>query len=218
MSEVIIYGSPYSTYVRTARMACVEKGVDHRLELATRDDFRSPAHLAVHPFAKIPAMRHGELVLHEVAAICHYLNTCFDGPALAPEDPLDQVLMVKWISACNDYFYGDLMRRFVAQYVFPKGPDGGPDRDAIDAAQPDIRRDLGILEEAYGVGDTLAGGRLTLADLFITPMLAAVARTPEGPALLESVANVRRSMASMQARASFTATDPEAWSKAHAAE
>ncbi len=218
MSKVIIYGSPYSSYVRTARMTCVEKGVDHGLELATLGEFGSPAHLAVHPFRKIPAMRHGELVLHEVAAICHYLDTCFDGPALAPEDPLEQVQMVKWISAGNDYFYGDLMRRCVAQYVFPRGPDGAPDRDTIDAAQPDIRRDLGILDEAYGEGDTLVGGRLTLADLLITPMLASLGLTPEGPALLEPVANVRRSIAAMQARESFAATDPEAWSKAHAAE
>ena len=32
MTEIVLYGFPQSTYVRTARLACEEKGVAHVLE------------------------------------------------------------------------------------------------------------------------------------------------------------------------------------------
>ena len=33
MADVKIYGAPQSTYVRTARMICEEKGIDYDLEV-----------------------------------------------------------------------------------------------------------------------------------------------------------------------------------------
>ncbi|MEE8248170.1 MAG: glutathione S-transferase N-terminal domain-containing protein, partial [Alphaproteobacteria bacterium] len=45
MTEVVIYGFPQSTYVRTARLVCEEKGVAYDLAPV---EFGSPEHLELH--------------------------------------------------------------------------------------------------------------------------------------------------------------------------
>ena len=66
MTEIVLYGFPQSTYVRTARLACEEKSVAHVLEPV---EFGGAAHRRLHPFATMPAMRHGEMVMYETSSI-----------------------------------------------------------------------------------------------------------------------------------------------------
>ena len=145
MSEIIIYGDPRSTFCRSARMACVEKGVSHSLEAV---ELKSEAHLARHPFGKMPAMRHGDFRLYESSAIMRYVDEAFPGPSLQPEDSKDRALMKQWISVDSDYVKSDIGLRFLIQYFMPKGPDGAPDRVAIEAALPDVRHHLGVFDAA----------------------------------------------------------------------
>jgi glutathione S-transferase len=42
----------------------------------------TPEVVAIHPFGKIPVMRHGDVTLAESRAICGYVDRAFDGPAL----------------------------------------------------------------------------------------------------------------------------------------
>ena len=209
MSELILYGAPMSTYVRTARMTCVEKDVTYSLQHQTIQEVRSDAHRALHPFGKMPAMRHGDLVLYETPAICRYIDAAFDGPPLQPEEPAAIGRMEQWISVVTSYVYDDFIRRCVLQYIFPQGPDGQPDRKAIDAAGPDLERDLRILDNAYGANDYIVGGNgPTIADLFLAPILAWFVKTPEGEALMGRHANVRRALQVMEQRRSFRKTEP----------
>jgi glutathione S-transferase len=211
MSELILYGAPLSTYVRTARMTCVEKDVAYSLQHQTIQEVRSEAHLALHPFGKMPAMRHGDLVLYETPAICRYIDAAFGGPPLQPEEPAAIGRMEQWISVVTSYVYDDLIRRCVLQYIFPQGPDGKPDRRAIDAASPDLERDLRVLDNAYGANNYIIGGNgPTIADLFIAPILAWFVKTPEGETLMGRHANVRRALQVMQQRRSFRETEPPA--------
>jgi glutathione S-transferase len=103
-----------------------------------------------------------------------------------------------------------MVRRYVLQYIFPRGADGQPDRGVIDAALKEMPAQLAALDKAYGAGDWLAGGALSMADLFVAPILAYVERMPEGAALLAAAPNVKRAQATMRARASFIQTDPTA--------
>jgi glutathione S-transferase len=100
-----------------------------------------------------------------------------------------------------------MVRRYVLQHQFPRGPGGAPDRAVIDAALQQMPAQLAALDQAYGSSDWLAGGALSMADLFVAPILAYVERMPEGPALLDAVPNVRRAQAAVRARASFTRTE-----------
>jgi glutathione S-transferase len=209
MSELILYGAPMSTYVRTARITCVEKDLAYSLQHQTIQEVRSDAHRALHPFGKMPAMRHGDLVLYETPAICRYIDAAFGGPPLQPEEPAAIGRIEQWISVVTSYVYDDLIRRCVLQYIFPQGPDGKPDRSSIDAASPDLERDLCVLDNAYGANDYIVGGSgPTLADLFIAPILAWFVKTPEGEVLMGRHANVRRALQVMQQRRSFRETEP----------
>ena len=84
MPELELIGAAPSNYVWTCRIALAEKGVPHRLsELMPH----CPEVDAIHPFGKIPVMRHDAVELCESRAICSYIDNAFDGPKLAPSDP-----------------------------------------------------------------------------------------------------------------------------------
>ena len=84
MAEITLHGFPQSSFTWTARLACAEKGVDHDVAPI---EFGAESHRALHPFAHIPAMTHGDFQLYETNAIVAYIDETFDGPALAPERP-----------------------------------------------------------------------------------------------------------------------------------
>jgi glutathione S-transferase len=127
MTDIIIYGIVQSSYVRTVRLACEEKGVSYEVQPI---EFGSPEHLALHPFGKVPSARHGDVTMYETSAIVRYIDAAFDGPALQPADLLARTRMEQWISATIDYFYQDMIR----ELVFPRlvAPSRG--------AEPDWRR------------------------------------------------------------------------------
>ncbi|HXW25654.1 MAG TPA: glutathione S-transferase N-terminal domain-containing protein, partial [Xanthobacteraceae bacterium] len=75
MAKVEIIGMPQSTFVRVVRMTCEEKGIPYELTVARP---HSPEINAVHPFGKVPGMRHGDVELCESKAIATYLDRSFD--------------------------------------------------------------------------------------------------------------------------------------------
>ncbi len=81
MPDITINGFPPSSYTWSVRIAFAERGISYELQGA---DFGADELLAVHPFNKIPAMRHGDFILHKSSAIMHYIDDTFDGPALQP--------------------------------------------------------------------------------------------------------------------------------------
>ena len=156
MPDIEIHGFAQSTYVRTARMTCIEKGVAHTLVPL---DFRSDAHRALHPFGRMPIMRDGDLVLFETLAIAFYLDETRDGPALQPADPPGRARMLAWITAATDYVHGTLLRPYLAV-------------DSLSAEQrAAARENLEIVDLALSKGPFLLGAQLTLADLFLAPMV-----------------------------------------------
>ncbi len=96
MSNVIVFGMPQSTYVRSLRMACEEKGAAHTVEPMMPDKMRDSGR---HPFARMPAMEHDGVRLFESSAIIRYLDRAFDGPALEPADPMQALFSMQWESA-----------------------------------------------------------------------------------------------------------------------
>ncbi len=202
MPEITLYGFLQSNYVQSCAIACAEKGVSYTLEPIK---LRSPEHLALHPFGKMPIMRHGDLVLFETAAICRYIDEAFDGPPLQPDGLIDRVRMDQWISAANDYLYRDIMRGYVMAYAFAR--NHAPLRADIEPALPAIAGHLGVLETAYVASPWLVAGRLTLADLLVQPMIGAFARWPEGAEMLAVRPRLGQALAVFQALDSVAAVD-----------
>jgi glutathione S-transferase len=205
-ATLTLLGDPRSTYTRTARMALAEKGLAYTLQPCAP---HSPEVLAIHPFGRIPALRDGEIALFETSAILRYVDESFGSAAtLLPGTPLARAQCEQWVSATSAYLYDCMVRRYVLQYLFPRGAGNQPDRAVIDGALKDMPAQLAALDRAYGAGDWLAGGTPSMADLFVAPILAYVERMPEGPALLAAAPNVRRAQAALRRRASFIQTDP----------
>ncbi len=204
-ATLALSGDPRSTYTWTVRMALAEKAL--RYEMVQRAP-HSPEQVRLHPFGRIPALRDGDFILFETSAIVRYLDECFAEPALIPGSVRERARAEQWVSAASSYLYDAMIRRYVLQYLFPKGPDGKPDETVIGAARTDIARHLAILDDAYGEGDTLAGASFSIADLMLAPILHYVSLAPGGDELLAAAPNVQRVLATMQKRDSFRATQP----------
>ncbi len=207
MSDVTVYGMPVSTFVRTACMALAEKGVPYTLQPVAP---HSPEIKALHPFGKIPALRHGDLVLFESLAITRYIDEAFDGPALQPADPVGRAVMSQWIGACLDEIYGSLVRRYLMIYFRARFMGAPIDPAEVAAALPEVAATLRMLDAALDGKETFTGTAITLADLFLLPMLAPVQAMPENTAVMAELPNLSGWYGRMAARPSAISTEPPA--------
>jgi glutathione S-transferase len=205
MPQVEIIGFAPSTYVRVVRMVCEEKGITYDLKPAPP---HSPDVLAIHPFGKIPVMRHGDFELCESKAIATYLDRSFPGPALMPADPRTAALAEQWISLVNSAMDGTMVRTYLFHYIFPKTADGKPDRKAIDAVVPTLEKQIGLLDKAVAKTGHLAGDQFTFADINLMPILFYVRQFPEGAEALAASKNLAAYYDRHAARPSFKNTVP----------
>jgi glutathione S-transferase len=82
--ELILYTNPMSRG-RIARWMLEEVGQPYRAEiLEFARSMKAPEYLAINPMGKVPAVRHGDTIVTETAAICAYLADAFPETALAP--------------------------------------------------------------------------------------------------------------------------------------
>jgi glutathione S-transferase len=210
MADPIIYGADYSTYVRTARLAHEEKGVGYTLEPVDIFSGQShqPAHLARHPFGKVPAYEHDGFRLYEVPAIMRYVDLAFDGPALLPADAKRAARATQVTSVVDNYGYPCLLGTIVWQRMIVPMTGGEPDVAQIDGAQERAATVLRAIADIQGDDPWLAGPEPTLADLSLAPIFAYFTQTPDAEALLAPHAGLRRWWETMQARDSMARTAP----------
>jgi glutathione S-transferase len=205
MATVEILGFAPSSYTRVARMACEEKGVAYELKQMPP---HSPEVLAIHPFGKIPALRHGDFELCESKAIADYIDRSFDGPPLFPSDPRDRARAEQWVSIVNTMVDPLMIRTYLFGYFFPKTDDGKPNRAAIDGALPALREQIAILDKAVAPTGHLAGDRFSFADINLMVILAYVKMFPEGAEALAGAKSLAAYYERHAQRPSFKNTLP----------
>lgn len=187
-------------------MALVEKGVAYTLKPLPP---HSPEVLAHNPFGRVPAFCDGPIEFYETRAILGYIDEAFDGPSL----------LAQWGATAHargeQWIKPDQLPRvrrdgapLRAAIRVPERRERPADRAVIDAALPEIDRYLQVFDAAYGGRDYLVGSGLSMADLFLAPILAYVGMFPEGAELLRKYPNVTRAQAVMRERPSFAATQP----------
>src|SRR5882757_5667721 len=98
MATPEIIGSSRSTYTRVVRMVCEEKAIEYTLTEVWLD---APELAAIHPFGKMPVLRHGEIALFESKAIATYLDRVFPAPFVLPSEPHLLALTEQWVSLVN---------------------------------------------------------------------------------------------------------------------
>lgn len=205
MATLEIIGAPQSNFVRTARIACIEKGVPYTLTPARP---HTPEVDAVHPLGKIPGMRHGDVTLCETSAICAYVDRAFDGPPLMPRDALGAARAEQWISLHNTAIDPLVVRQYLAAHFFSGLPDGAPDRAKIDAALPKMREMFAWLNRELGTRTYLAGDDWTVADAFLLPTMHYMRLMPESSELVKASPNIVAWFDRVVARPSGKETEP----------
>jgi glutathione S-transferase len=181
MTDLEIIGAPQSPYVWVTRIACAEKGVASTLNPAMP---HSAEVSAIHPFGKIPVMRHGAVTLCESKAICSYIDRTFTGPSLVPADPVDAARSEQWVSILMTHVDPVFIRVYVGGYYFPGTADGTPDRAKIDPALAPIESQLQVFDRAVGRTGHLVGGSFSLADAYLVSFLFYANKLPETRAML----------------------------------
>jgi glutathione S-transferase len=205
MATMQIIGAPQSTYTRVVRMVAHEKNAPYEFIVARP---HAPEVKAIHPAGKIPVMRHGDTTLFESRAIAHYIDDHYDGAPLTPRTRQGDAEVEQWISYVNTVTDPLVIRRYLFADLFPKTEDKKPDRAAIDAMQPELQREVEVLDNALGKTGHLVGEKLTLADIYILPIVAYLKQTPEGGPLVAKAKNLSAFFDRNAERDSFKATVP----------
>ena len=207
---VRLYGNDDSVYVRIARLALAEKGVDY--EHVPVDAF-APGGLpdwyrALHPFGRIPAFDHDGLRLFETAAIARYVDEAFAGPALQPAAPRERAVMNQIVGLLDSYAYRAMVWDIYVERMSKPRRGVASDEKRIAAALPVARTVIETLARLKAPGPWLLGDKLTLADLHAAPMFAYFEKAPEGSAMLADSPGMLAWWRAISARPSFAATEP----------
>jgi glutathione S-transferase len=84
MSNLTFYTNPQSRG-RMVRWMLEEVGIPYETKVLDYGPaMKSPEYLAINPMGKVPAIKHGNTIVTEVAAICAYLADQFPEKGLAP--------------------------------------------------------------------------------------------------------------------------------------
>jgi len=199
MTSIKIHGMPPSTFTRTVRLACHEKGIGYELVPTMPSQI-----VPINPFGKIPAITHGDFTLFESTAILRYLDRTFPGRKLWPDESRAAALCDQWVSAVCDSLVNSALRYMAARFGFLPVPA------EMEAGYLDkTRQVVPIFDRQLARSRYLAGDELTAADLFLAPLLFYFPDVPELKAIDEAAPNCARWLRDMEARPSVKATRPE---------
>jgi glutathione S-transferase len=158
--ELVFYTHPMSRG-RIVRWMLEEVGQPYRTELLDYGTtIKAPEYLRINPLGKVPALRHGEVVVTESAAICCYLADAFVEARLAPPP-------------------GDRLRGPYYRWLFfAAGPfEAAATNQALGVVVPAERKPmvgygdfpdmLSVLEGALAGREYLVGDRFSAADVYV---------------------------------------------------
>jgi glutathione S-transferase len=157
--ELVLYHNPMSRG-RIARWMLEEVGQPYKTEIIEYASMKSPEYLAINPMGKVPAVRHGDTIVTEAAAICAYLADVFPEAGLAPPP--------------GSWLRGPYYRWL----FFAAGPvEAANTNKALNVVVPTERtamvgygsqeRTLAALEGQLKRSEYIAGDRFTAADVYV---------------------------------------------------
>ena len=163
-----------------------EIGQPYRLEVldAKNGAHKSPAYLAINPMGKVPALKHGEAVITEAAAICCYLADAFPEAGLAvPIGDPQRGAYLTWL-----FFGPSCLEPAVFDRMFPREAPAsqlgwGSFEQTFDVLVNALRKGPYLLGERFSTADVVIG-----SDLYWCTMTGSI---PENPVVADYVARLQ---------------------------
>jgi glutathione S-transferase len=209
MSDMTLWGFDGSTYVRTVKMVLAEKGFTDFKQVplnVLQGEPKTPEHLERHPFGKVPVLDHDGIRILETSAISRYLNDVLPGKSLIPSTPKDRARMDMIIGIIDSYGYGALLGGVVAFHLFPDFV-GGKNEAMHKGGLDNGGKAIDFAMKTKGSSPFIAGD-LSLADLYLAPIVFYVSLTPDKDAVFD-VEGFADWWARIQALPSFKETQPK---------
>ncbi len=203
--SLTLFGSPYSTFTWSARMALAEKGVAYDLAPAA---LRSPEYTALHPYQKMPVLKHDDFVVYEALAVMRYVDEAFEGPALQPVTAAGRAQMMQWASAYGDYVAPHAVRGVLIPRFVLAGRGIPVDDAAVHKAAAKARLHLLPFERALGESAFLSGDSPSFADWLLAPTIASGNGLSGEDRYADNLPNLAAWFGRIVARPSFAATIP----------
>ncbi|WP_407522049.1 glutathione S-transferase family protein [Methylobacterium oryzisoli] len=201
--RVTLYHSP-NTRSSSALLLLEELGAPYDLHVLNMKagENRAPAYLAVNPMGKVPAIRHGDALVTEQAAVFLYLADLFPQAGLAPAlgDPLRGPYL-RWMVYYGSAFEPAVVDKHRGGEPAPLAMSPYGSYEAVmDLVNAQLRRGPYLLGERFTAADVLWGAALAWTTMFKlvpeTPEITAyVGRHLQRPA----VARVREKDAALEA-------------------
>lgn len=119
---------------------------------------KAPAYLAINPMGKVPAIKHGDEVVTEAAAICAYLADAFPQAGLAPA-PAERGRYYRWM-----FFAAGPLEAAVSNQGC--GFQTTKEQESR-VGYGSLPRVLDTLAEAVAGRQYIAGDRFTAADVYV---------------------------------------------------
>ncbi|MDO6416332.1 glutathione S-transferase family protein [Sphingomonas sp. BIUV-7] len=156
-AALTLYTNPMSRG-RIARWMMEEIGQPYEVDyLGYGGTLKSEEYLAINPMGKVPALRHGDLVVTECAAICAYLADAFPEAGLAP-DPADRADYYRWLFFAAGPVEAAITNKAMG-FVLPEGKGRSAGYGSLDHV-------LEALETAVAGKTYIAGGAFSAADVY----------------------------------------------------
>lgn len=144
---------------RIARWMLEETGVPYATEiLEYGTTMKSPEYLAINPMGKVPAIKHGDVVVTECAAICAYLADAFPDAGLAPPAS-ERGAYYRWLF----FAAGPLESAIINASLGFQVPEG---REVM-AGYGTLEHTLDALETAVDAAPYIAGDSFSAADVYV---------------------------------------------------
>jgi glutathione S-transferase len=158
--ELILYTNPMSRG-RIARWMLEEVGRPYRAEIVEFGPaMKGAAYRAINPMGKVPAVRHGDVIVTEGAAICAYLADAFPEAGLAPpHGDKARAAYYRWLF----FGAGPVEAATTNQSL---GLEPPKDKSAM-VGYGRMADVLDVLEFAVSGEEYLAGDRFSAADVYI---------------------------------------------------
>jgi glutathione S-transferase len=159
--NLVFYTNPQSRG-RIVRWMLEEVGASYETEIIGYDQLKDDRYLAINPMGKIPALRHGDQVVTECAAICAYLADVFPEAGLGPRTH-EKADYYRWF-----FYAAGPIEAAVSNHAMGWVPT--PERERM-FGYGNFERVVTVLDALLGSRDFVCGDRFTAADVYFGSQL-----------------------------------------------